>query len=205
MTRQSGRKSTLAWLSAAACLSGVVVLEFSEGIPLAPTVTAAAIDKPDIAPAGSDTLAIEMPAPEILNDIVDRPLFSESRRPFEPAVEERPTTMSAGREPLSLQLVGTMLSGETSLALLKQMDGGLKKLQRGEEIDGWRLDLIDHDRIRLMRNDEIEWLDIRKDMPAKAPRARTPKPKRQTANDGSNVNNGETILPLNPQLVGQQQ
>lgn len=161
MVGHSGTTSTLAWLTAASCLGGVVVFELAEGVPLAPTVTAAAMNTPKDDADNTLSVGIELPSSALIDNIIDRPLFSASRRSFVPTLDEQPGAIQTPAEKLSLQLIGTMVAGETRLALLKDAEGDLFKLRQGQEVKGWFVEAIDQTRVRLQRDEEVEWLNIR--------------------------------------------
>ena len=81
----------------------------------------------------------------------DRPLFSASRRPAAapvatvppPVQVDPPVVASALPEQPSLTLIGTIVSPETSIALLR--DGGTQSVMRvrkGEATSGWLLETV---------------------------------------------------------------
>lgn len=182
MTRHSGARATLVWLVAAAGLTGIVVLELSDEIPLAPTVTAASIDKPTDHSESPDNQIIEELSSDTLDNIVNRPLFSVSRRPFVPLSDNEPNMIQSQPGEMSLELVGTMLTGATHLALLRHSNDGLLRLRLGQEVEGWLIDRIDQDRVRLQKDEEVEWLTMRTDVLKKA--VDTPKTLKKTETDG---------------------
>jgi hypothetical protein len=152
------------WLTVCAGLATVVAYQVSSSYPLAPTVTAA--------PPGTAALDLaERPAPPRLpaDDAVDlitaRPLFSESRRPYEPPpapVEEvMPETSSPG---LPLELAGTYLTGTDQAALLMVAGGAPTWLRKGEQIEGWQIEAIAQDRVELRREGRHQVLQLRDDI-----------------------------------------
>lgn len=204
MTGRAGTTSTLGWLTAASCLLGVIMLESSGGIPLAPTVTAAAIETKRAEPDSSEKLIIGLPSSALLDDIIDRPLFSALRRPFEPMIEEQPSVVrEAPPNELAAQLVGTMVAGETRLALLKDGDGNFLKLRPGQEVEGWLVDRIDHENVRLQKNEKVEWLKIRTNIE----KAASPGPKTPRTLADRNLSNQESrrSVPATNEANGQAQ
>jgi type II secretory pathway component PulC len=152
------------WLAVSAGLTGVVALEMSESVPLAPTVTAATVDTAAPAPVDVDLATVSALSPDALDDIMARPLFAASRRPFEPTVDEQPVAVSAPDQPLSLQLVGTMLSPSSSMVLLKHPSKGLLRLRQGQVVEGWKIGEIGNNRVELRRAGEVEQLRLRTDL-----------------------------------------
>lgn len=185
MTRHSGTGATLGWLVAAAGLTGIIVLELSDEIPLAPTVTAAAIDISTDNAESPDDLLVEQLSSDNLDNIVNRPLFSVSRRPFVPVIDDEPSMIQDQPGEMSLELVGTMLTGETHLALLRHSNDGLLKLRLGQEVEGWLIDRIDQNRVRLQKDDKVEWLTIRTEALKDA--VHRPKTLKTTEADGGQV------------------
>ena len=204
MAGHSGTTSTLAWLTLASCLGGVVVFELAEGIPLAPTVTAAVINTPEEEADNTLSVGIELPSSALIDDIINRPLFSASRRSFVPPPDEQLGAIQTPAERLSLQLIGTMVAGETRLALLKDAEGDLFKLRQGQEVKGWLVEMIDQTRVRLQRDEEVEWLNIRANLETTTdPRAKALKP---TADrDLSGKVGTATTMPVFNEVSGQRE
>ena len=77
--------------------------------------------------------------------IADRPLFSPTRRPAQPA--PRPAAPAAQIQPaappaLSVTLTGIIISPEGSSAILRRADGTSKTVTEGETVDGWVLKAV---------------------------------------------------------------
>ncbi len=164
MIGRSGVGSTACWFALTAGLAGFVALEMAEDVSLTPAVTAAPIETVSVSADERAVMIVETPSSDILNDIVERPLFSASRRPFE-AVDEKPDTII--QEPdqkLALQLVGTMLSGASRVVLLKHPTEGLLRLRQGQSVENWVVGDIDDHRVELRNGDEVEWLKLRTDL-----------------------------------------
>ena len=103
---------------------------------------------------GDDTDSAEVAEPSLpplasLDQTIQRPLFSATRRPPEPEAREAapaPEVAAPAREtPLpATELSAVIMYGDTKVALLKNPDGGgVVRKRVGEEIGGWRLDSID--------------------------------------------------------------
>ncbi len=115
-----------------------------------------------VAPAKSDASSIAAQAKERvpsanplwaiplsqLSGTRDRPIFSVSRRPPEPAVAARPAIAKAPPPPKvperpQLSLVGTIASGEEGFGIfLDQASKAALRLKVGEDHQGWKLQSI---------------------------------------------------------------
>lgn len=157
--------ATASWLTLSAILAGVVAFEISDDVHLAPTVTAAPIERMAADVVELNPATVIVPSPDALDDIVDRPLFSVSRRPFEPMIDQQPLTAAAPDIDVPLQLVGTMLAEASDMVLLKHPTRGLLRLREGQTVDGWKVGEIDQNAVELWRGEEVEWLRLRMDSP----------------------------------------
>jgi hypothetical protein len=104
------------------------------------------------------------PSLDLLEDIVGRPLFSASRRPVELVIEDQVEAAAVPTQNLSLELVGTMLSGSSRVVLLKHPTEGLLRLRKGQTVEGWEIGEIDHNLVELRNGDEVEQLKLRTDL-----------------------------------------
>jgi hypothetical protein len=167
MSQRSTHWATGIWLVLCAGLGGVVALELSRSLPLAPQVTAAlpATPPPDLAP---EPAAFEPPPSTALGEISERPLFSTTRRPFVP--ETRVEELQEPDEDVSIELVGTLLTDDGRAALLQPAGQDARWLRTGERIAGWQIETIERDRITLRLDDEAKTLQLRADLvPAPQP------------------------------------
>lgn len=155
-------KGTAFWLMASLGLVGVITLQVKEKSWIATPVIAATAEPVQERDRVDDGAMASLPDVDWLERIVERPLFSASRRPFSPA-EEKPT---AKPEPevkkLALTLTGILLAGESRVALLTHPKEGLLRLRQGQKVDGWRVDQINGDMVRLKRGHEVTLLSLRK-------------------------------------------
>jgi len=110
-----------------------------------------------------------MPEQARFSAIVERPLFSTSRRPpaVEPVLATTPT--------LDVSLAGVVVSTRESFALVTPNAGGEPmRIKEGEAISGWTVTRIDADRI-LLRNEGTE-AELRLDFAEPAPPVAEPAP-----------------------------
>lgn len=109
------------------------------------------------------------PAPlESYHDMVDRPLFASSRRPIEVAMPpdeppsdeptDAPTQITSIGD--SYRLAGTVNENGRITALLVAPSGAYLRLERGDEIDGWRVSAIGGDRVLFVRGEEAAELRL---------------------------------------------
>ncbi|MCU1280090.1 MAG: hypothetical protein JWM53_3636 [bacterium] len=106
--------------------------------------------------------AFSMPPLGSLREVVDRPLFSESRRP---APAEAPKEPAA--KPPNLTLVGVFLSVERRQALIERgQPPRVEWISERQKLDGWTVEAIGPDRIVLVRTDARHEIVV-KDRPGK--------------------------------------
>ena len=153
------------WLLVCAGLAGVVLLELSSNLPLAPEVTAAPPLAP-LAPAEPAAPLFEAPPENAFEEIALRPLFYESRRPYEPPAADAAVAEEAPEAAVAVELAGTLVTEQGRAALL-QPEGQSASWQReGDQIAGWRVGQIERDRVTLQQGDEILTLELRADAAA---------------------------------------
>lgn len=155
-------KGTVFWLMASLGLAGVITLQVKEKSWIAtPVIAATAVPAQERHRADDGAMA-SLPNVDWLDRIVERPLFSVSRRPFSPA-EEKPTAKPESEvKKLALTLTGILLAGESRVALLTHPKEGRLRLRQGQKVDGWRVDQISGDTVRLKRDHEVTLLSLRK-------------------------------------------
>ena len=119
----------------------VVAASARESLPDIPAPVADIPDIPSIGPSLSS-----LPPKETFAAMVDRPLFSPTRRPYAPvvvAVEPEPVASEPGPpEPLdpTIRFVGSVSRSNETLALITREDTDLvEALRPGDEVDGWRV------------------------------------------------------------------
>lgn len=85
-------------------------------------------------------VALSPPSLVELTDMMERPLFMETRRMPEPEEAAPPPPPT----PLRLKLLGVAISGGSRVALLRNTSNNfLVQLAEGESHDGWTLDAVD--------------------------------------------------------------
>jgi general secretion pathway protein N len=161
MSQRSTHWATGIWLLLCTGLGGMVALQLTSSLPLAPEVTAALPAAP-LPELPTEPAAFDPPPSSAFGEIAERPLFSESRRPFVPETEaEEP---AAPDEQVSIELVGTLLTEDGRAALLQPAGQVGRWLRTGEKIAGWQIETIERDRITLRLDDETKTLQLRADL-----------------------------------------
>ncbi len=127
--------------------------------------------EPEVAGTDSGSLSMgaePVPPPELTDydEIINRPLFSAERRPYEPE-----QVKAASREPPRqdrqtldvFSLSGVAIAGDTRLALIRSArDPKLQRLVEGEALNGWRLTEIHADSITFYKDTQTCTLDLMK-------------------------------------------
>jgi hypothetical protein len=92
---------------------------------------------------------------EQLSTMLDRPLFSPSRRraPAPPPVVQAPAPAELPSPPPNLVLFGVVMDGESARAIVSAgADKRLLRAQMGDEIDGWKVAQIDGRKVVLAQD-----------------------------------------------------
>lgn len=96
--------------------------------------------------------------------VISRPLFNPERRPapVEAATDESaPATTEAPVQTGDLNLSAVILTDNQQIALLqKSNDSKLHRLNVGESLDGWIIESIDPDQVKLQRGSETKVVKI---------------------------------------------
>ncbi|MDF9392813.1 MULTISPECIES: hypothetical protein [Methylococcus] len=129
-------------------------------IPEVPKVAdKAGADEPELAP-------FEFPDLGEFEELVERPLFVEGRRPPPEVVEEPPPPVA--HTPLDLKLMGLIFSPAGKTALLVDPKGKYKRVKEGGIVSGWVLKELKTDRVILQQDGEIKELLLLKAKPKTA-------------------------------------
>ena len=168
--------STSLWLLICAGLGGVVALELSSSLPLAPEVTAAS---PAALPAAAPAPPRFAPPPVgAFDDIALRPLFFATRRPFEPTVAVEEGEAPVAKPEVSVELVGTLVTDQDRAALLQPAGESASWHREGDQVAGWRIGTIERERITLRQGGKIETVELRTDLAGPVKKAAGGKRKR---------------------------
>ena len=126
--------------------------------PSFPTSVAGTNGPPETEPTRALQAEFTFPPLAVFSEIVDRPLFSPSRRPpkeIEDSVSDIDVTPRA--MPSNFILAGVVISAEERMVLLRRMKStDVIRASMGQEIDGWYIELIEPDRVTLRRGNTVE-------------------------------------------------
>lgn len=107
-----------------------------------------------------------------LTETVDRPLFNNTRRvPESPVVvtsePDAPEPVSA--TPPNLKLTAVVINGEDRVAVVRLPEGNLfERLREGDQVEGWLVDQVGPQSLRLLRGKTPHVVDLRSFEPAPA-------------------------------------
>ncbi|WP_428355568.1 hypothetical protein [Methyloprofundus sp.] len=124
------------------------------------------------------------------NEMLERPLFFSERKPIEVEDPENPETAAVEvmpAEEISMALIGILNTPVGAYALFhnpkaKPDEPKFKRLKQGEDINGWTVKEIKHDRVVIIadnNSDEILLAKPRKQIKAKRGRKRSTNPFKQ--------------------------
>ncbi len=160
---------------------------------------------PDAA-AGPSFQPFRMPPQQRFSELVERPPFTQSRRP--PEVSAQPQVrQEAPRRDLKLTLIGVILQPSQQYALVQRP--GKKaalRLAKGEKIDGWQVEGILPDRLILSQAKEVVELEL-KDAKIKRPKAKRRQPRQARSAEATEPRPAATANPAlrrQPPATGQQ-
>lgn len=123
-------------------------------------------------------------------EIVERPLFSETRRPPEPFTQPAaPAVPQISRAPAAradLVLLGVVITPDSRRAVLRSASDKKANLKGlGDDINGWQLAAIEPRKVRLTRGTEEKVLELeRKAAPQRKPTKQTASRRRRAAAGG---------------------
>jgi hypothetical protein len=118
-----------------------------------------------------------LPALNTYEQIVSRPLFMESRRPGQPpSAEPPPPPPPATPPPITLKLMGILSTPQGKMALIADAKGKYKRMKLKDALEGWQIDEIKPDLLRMEQSGFKEELPLLKKRPKGGPGARPPAP-----------------------------
>ena len=119
---------------------------------------------------------------EDFSTILERPLFSPTRRPPAQGV----AAAAAPESELQVTLVGVIISSEEQIAIVRLQDASrFVRLSVGDSFQGWILDSIKPSRITFRRGDVEEHVELTYDVP---PPVQKPKRRKRRTRNQQNQN-----------------
>ena len=163
---------TVVWALAAVGLAGFILHQVNSGHPARSSAAFAPSATTDEEVTAAIDLVPQLPSEDLIERTVARPLFSESRRPAAPRTREQAAFVELPEDNPTLELIGTMLTGDAHIALLKHPTEGLQRRRVGQSIGEWKIVDVQDQRVSLEGDDGIEVLLLReaRSSPIKPPR-----------------------------------
>ena len=102
----------------------------------------------------------QMPPANRFEQILARPLFSESRRPFKPEVKTVETKKEPPKE-LKVKVMGIITTDDRKTALVvEEGTTNTKRIEEGEVFNGWTLEAIENEALHFSKNGKLEEVPI---------------------------------------------
>lgn len=157
--RRGNRSASLALGACCAILASAAYIEARYlDVAAAPAAPAAPVKAP-VEPAdhAAKVAPFSLPPLASLDEVVERPLFSESRR--------RPSTpppAQVDRDIEALSLLGILTAPDTRHALIRVEPGRKpERVHEGDSLGGWTVEAILPDRVMFRRGDAREELKVK--------------------------------------------
>ncbi|RMD62074.1 MAG: hypothetical protein D6826_08300 [Alphaproteobacteria bacterium] len=160
----------VAWLGYDEFLGTMPEQGASSAVALAPAAgTGTRADRTTAAEAGTtaegdgaDPPVFEMPPARAFVQIVQRPIFSPTRR----AAPQGEMTLEPAASSLDLRLVGIIISSSEQMALVAPRSStNLVRLSQGDRFQGWTVELIEPHRVTFRRDNVAEQIELSYDEP----------------------------------------
>ncbi len=141
-----------------AILSAIVYVEIAHG-PFNRSSVSLTPPGGDIALAEPSRAAASLPPLENFSEIVDRPLFIPSRRPIQ---ADDGAVAGSGVTRNQFILVGVVIAAEERMAVMQRRAArDILRVVEGQQIDGWTVESITPEGVRLRHDDLIEEITLR--------------------------------------------
>ena len=174
----------LLWFMLIGALSVVIAAEWFLPVQEPPVPS---YSKPGVAANGNVSLAqadrtVDFLPIEQFQSVKDRPLFFEGRRPPAEYVPDapaaKPARPAAKVPPPRASLSGVVRVGDTTYVMLQGVgkEKGLVRTRVGEDVDGWKVESIQDDRVVLNNGDEKHEIHLRSYKPVPLPKPKAAKP-----------------------------
>ncbi len=161
---------SLMLLALCGLLSSILVFEWVYVRQGQQAVESRLAEKVSESASGNDAELAEFALPPLEDyvEMVERPLFIESRKPTDEAAETAQGGAETSKTPMNLKLMGVIFTPEGKKALLVNEQGKYQRAKKDEEISSWKLLQIDADKIVLQQDDERQVLPLLKPKPKTA-------------------------------------
>jgi len=161
-------------LRLSALLAGILAFEITYGplMPEGPQASSGGTEKP--VESSNDT-PLQNPAISTFAEIVERPLFTQSRRP---APKKDTKVAEAAVKPENFELIGVIISPAGRMALLRTLaTSEIVRAVEGQNVGGWEVRTINPTQVVLRQGDDSQVLKINEAVaPPAAKNLSAPKP-----------------------------
>lgn len=169
--RRSGWLAPSFLLAACAGLAWFNVQQL-RALPPGPVAVAGAGSAPQ--PELPAEVSFAMAPAETFSAVVERPLFSPTRRPPPGGT----ATIESPEPELDVTLVGIIISAEERIAIFKAKGvSQFARLSVGDSFQGWTLESIEPDRVSFQRGEIEEYIELAYEEPPPVQKPRRPKRK----------------------------
>jgi len=173
--RSNGGSRVFILLSICLGLSFLIFRQAEVGLPLPDLSPAARPASPaSVASAAAGPASLDLPRLEPIGafaEVVERPVFFQTRRPPDPEAEPPPQAEAAPKADFVLS--GLILSGKERLALLRPVRSAtVERVHEGEEIEGWLVQAVKADRVVLKRGETVQEIRLEDKPPPPKPKSR---------------------------------
>jgi hypothetical protein len=144
-------------LRLSALLAGILAFEIMYGpfMPEGPPASSARTEKPVESLSGAP---VEKPAISTFAEIVERPLFTQSRKP---APKKDTKVAEAASKPETFELIGVIISPGGRMALLRTLaTSEIVRAVEGQNVGGWEVRAIKPTQVVLQQGDDSEVIKI---------------------------------------------
>jgi len=151
-------------LVACAALGWVIYRQLAAAPAPAPVARQAALEEPAAGsmPVPREAPTFVLPRVETFATIVERPIFSPTRRP----PPEAEVALDEAFSNLDLLLVGVVISSNERIAIvLPKNHTDVVRLGAGDLFQGWTVDMIEPDRVTFRRDGLEEQIELSYDRP----------------------------------------
>lgn len=136
-------------------LCGVIVIEARSGVSSTAHMRSP-LDQ-GVDSAAASPVRMTLPPLAALSETVERPLFTETRRPPDEEPDGAPVSASPvpARSSMSFSVSAIVITdSERAVLLVHPQSGELTRLNEGETVAGWRLDKVESDRAVFSKDGE---------------------------------------------------
>ena len=139
--------------------------------------------RPAIDAGAPSAEAFEFPEEDHYQEMANRPLFMESRRPGQVQAKVEPSMEPTSNTPMTLKLMGIVHTPNHDTALLVDEKGKYKRLKLNDSLNGWALIDLGSDKATLQQNESKETLKLMKKSAHTKPPANSSENKNAISNE----------------------